>query len=1005
MSTEIIPVFSEAALAVFANHYYQENESCPEDVFRRVREFYKAAGLNDRVTNFIFDAQRKKQFSFNSPVYYNAHPDQVGKGQLLACFVAGDIPDSMDGIMWYAKRAALIFKTGAGMGFNVGSLRPEGASIGDGGLQRVGPQGSSGPLSYMRIFHEVGDTVMSAGKRRAAMWAGMYVNHPDVMRFICCKRGESRLKYTNMNISLVVTDDFMRAVIDDEQIDLEWKGVLWEKVQARDILHEAAISVHAGGDPGLMFLDTVNFANTTPSYGKITCVNPCVAGDTLINTVGGLVPAKDLVGVPFKAVVDGKEYESAGFWSTGFKETYVVQTEEGYEVRATADHLIKTYTNPRGYVWKKVCELKPGDRVVLSNSRKIRRELVAARSTPPANPTQMWLYLEENTDRVRSIDRFGTEEVFDCSVEEIHCFDANGIIVHNCGEIPLPANTSCNLGSIVLNNVAAEIGVPDDKTEKNVRDWLFTQFLPKIGEIARYAMAHLDANIDINAYPDEEFERNTKEIRPTGLGISGLGELFFMLRVPYGSRFAQEIGAAIMAEITSSAFTWSTSAFTENGVLPPCEASKNQENAQALADQMLRHAIWCATHLHRFGGETPQERRFRELANTVRKEGSYRNSYVTCIAPTGNTGIAFDAITTGCEPAFALVYPRNTRNGVLNIVDFEFENALRERGIELTDERKEEILDNAGSCQGLDWVPEDLQEIFVVAGDIHYEDRIQQQAALQAFTSQAISSTINLPHDTTPDVIEDIYIKAWEAGLKGITCYRDGSIQFAPVTLTKDNSDALPDTMPEISNAETQKFTAENVAEEIASGIGEQQNLDANSTANGNVVLRETFKRPAVTVGKTFEVRMTEGAHTEKFYITINEDPENPGRPIEVFLAGGKSGHNEPAMAQGLCRVISGWLQDGAPVKSIIRKLVDIRGHARGILYLPDMERPVQVWSLCDALARVLEDLYVTPVETDENGNKTRRIPGLTRCPRCSMNTLRKEGGCEVCIDCGYSKC
>src|SRR6267378_3091600 len=173
------------------------------------------ADKRDEFFNTMSDVMLAREFVPNTPCLVNAGKPN---GQLAACFVL-DVPDSIAGIMKTATDAAIIHQTGGGTGFTFEKLRPSGAMVSS--THGV----ASGPVSFMNIFNTTTDTVKQGGVRRGANMGMMRVTHPDVLRFIHAKNDQHSL--TNFNISVNVTDQFLRAVDNNEWFQLEFQGESW----------------------------------------------------------------------------------------------------------------------------------------------------------------------------------------------------------------------------------------------------------------------------------------------------------------------------------------------------------------------------------------------------------------------------------------------------------------------------------------------------------------------------------------------------------------------------------------------------------------------------------------------------------------------------------------------------------------------------------------------------------------------------------------------------------
>jgi len=259
----------------------------PNDAFRRVANFIALAEsrysnpVDDYASKF-YDVMSKLKFIPNSPTIMNA---ATRRHQLAACFVV-PLEDDTNAILDALRVTVLLHKTGAGVGFDFSPLRPRGDVIrGTGGH-------SSGPVSFMRLFDTAADVIKEGGKRRGAMMAILHDWHPDIELFIKSKCGEKRI-FENFNISVGVHDSFMEAVKNNDEwflynprtcpevktygpnSDVLSKCKPWSKTNATKLFELIVKCAWRSGDPGMVFLDTINKHNPTPSIGNIHATNPC----------------------------------------------------------------------------------------------------------------------------------------------------------------------------------------------------------------------------------------------------------------------------------------------------------------------------------------------------------------------------------------------------------------------------------------------------------------------------------------------------------------------------------------------------------------------------------------------------------------------------------------------------------------------------------------------------------------------------------------------------------
>jgi ribonucleoside-diphosphate reductase alpha chain len=269
------PKLTVNALEVLRQRYLLRDETeriteTPAELFKRVAgAVAKAEGQHGgdpiQSEKTFYEMMAKLEFVPNTPTLFNAGTEL---GQLSACFVL-PVEDSLEGIFNAAKDMAIIEKSGGGVGFDFSRLRPKGDLV----MSTKGV--ASGPVSFMRIFDTGTEVIKAGGKRRGAMMAILRVDHPDIVEFITSKQQPGFL--SNFNISVAVTDAFMKAVEASEDYWLvnPRNKEKTKKLSARDVWNQMARSAWASGDPGVVFIDEINRHNPTPQVGMMESTNPC----------------------------------------------------------------------------------------------------------------------------------------------------------------------------------------------------------------------------------------------------------------------------------------------------------------------------------------------------------------------------------------------------------------------------------------------------------------------------------------------------------------------------------------------------------------------------------------------------------------------------------------------------------------------------------------------------------------------------------------------------------
>lgn len=497
--------------------------------------------------------------------------------------------------------------------------------------------------------------------------------------------------------------------------------------------------------------------------------------------------------------------------------------------------------------------------------------------------------------------------------------------VNPCAEEPLPAGGSCLLGSINLSEFVVNPFTKDA--------YINAEALMSAVKIAIHALNDVLME-GLSLHPLQEQRDSVRDWRQIGLGTLGLGDMLIKLGVKYGSPESLKVIQEVYQNIAYKAITTSLELAKEKGAFPKC-------------DEKTKRAIIHSDFIKSVDLSY-------KILEEIEQYGLYNSQLLTC-APTGTIGTMLQ-VSTGIEPNFAFSYNRRT-------VSLNNEETTYQVDAKIVQEYKKVT----GATK--------LPDFFVASADIDYHDRIKVQAMLQKYIDASISSTVNLPHETTVEQVADLYMEAWKQGLKGVTIWRDGCQRQAILSTPTDNK---PEETVKSDNAPTKIRKASDDC------IGRKRTL---VTGCGTLHLTAFFDR-----------------HT--------------GQLLETYFSKGSQGGCALFMV-GLSRMVSLAARGNIAIEDIVDQLKSA-GTCPSYAVRKATKQDTSKGSSCPvAIGYALMDMY-NELQHELKHNNTMQaaneLEGLKskifndavieapKCPKCG-EPIQMVEGCMTCAACGYSKC
>ncbi|MCE9613061.1 MAG: vitamin B12-dependent ribonucleotide reductase [Lentisphaerae bacterium] len=581
---------------------------------------------------------------------------------------------------------------------------------------------------------------------------------------------------------------------------------------------------------------------------------------------------------------------------------------------------------------------------------------------------------------------------YDSTINRWHtCKQSGPINASNpCSEYMFLDDSACNLASINLMKVVDAEGTFD---------------LKRFRHVVRLLITAQDILVDNASYPTARIALNSHLYRPLGLGYANLGALLMRQGLPYDS----DEGRAYAGTITALMHGYANSASQELAeVSGPFDGF--ERNRRCMLDVMRMHQDALT-------GIDPDRVPTRMYVEAVRAwdhvvhmgdRSGFRNAQVTVLAPTGTIGFMMDCDTTGVEPDIALVkYKQLAGGGVMKLVNRTVPAALQRLGYNAEASKAiVDFIEKNDTIEGAPGLDERHLPVFDCAfkpvngtRTIPYKAHLHMMAAVQPFLSGAISKTVNLPKDATPEQILETYMEGWRLGLKAVAIYRDGSKRTQPLSTSKSGG---------------------------AADAAEEDVVDAETQAVRNAPFRRRMPATRNSITHKFDLAGHEG------YLTVGVYED--GLPGELFITMAKEGSTVGGIMDSFGTAISLCLQYGVPVKELCRKFSHTRFEPSGFTKNADIP---MAKSIVDYIFRWLDQTFpdgkaeqsvrrplaaatatlalapAQPVVADKAGGTSAiedRVDGgfehfMTDAPVCDVcgSITVRNGACYRCFNCGNS--
>jgi ribonucleoside-diphosphate reductase alpha chain len=513
---------------------------------------------------------------------------------------------------------------------------------------------------------------------------------------------------------------------------------------------------------------------------------------------------------------------------------------------------------------------------------------------------------------------------YDTTINEWHtCAGTGRINASNpCSEYMFLDDTACNLASINLMRFYEADGAFDVASFRHTCEVVITA---------------QEMLVDYAGYPTPKIDENSHRFRPLGLGYANLGALLMARGLPYDSEVGRGYAAAITALMSGSAYAQSARIAEAMGPFADFAV-----NAEPMAKVMRKHrdAIKRIDPAHApLDLLQAAKRSWDEVVELGERHG-LRNSQISVLAPTGTIAFMMDCDTTGVEPDIALVkYKKLVGGGMIKIVNQTVPAALKRLAYDREQVREiVEFIDEHDTIEGAPHLKAEHLPVFDCAfkpaqgsRSIHYSGHLKMLSAVQPFISGAISKTINMPEDSTPDDILQAYLEGWQLGLKAVAIYRDGCKRSQPLSTRKDVAAASSDGGPKAPAAP--QAPASGMPHPPAAPLQPAAGSPHPATAPAPVAERRAVRRKLPDERRAITHKFSINEHEGYITVGLYED----GQPGEIFLVMAKEGSTISGLMDSLATSISIALQYGVPLQTLVDKFSHTRFEPSGFTKNPEI--------------------------------------------------------------------